>query len=137
MSAATITPFPRQAPPTILVVEDEVLMRSLISDELRMRGFKVIEASSADDAIAVLDTVRIDLLFVDIHLPGPRSGLELARLVRDCRLPTRILLTSGKDRFFDMPDLGDLGPFIRKPYLVSRVIELVTRSLNWPTAPEA
>ena len=137
MSAATITPFPRQAPPTILVVEDEVLMRSLISDELRACGFEVVEARSADDAIAVLETMRVDLLFVDIHLPGPRGGLDLARLVRARALPTRILLTSGKDRFADMPGLADLGPFIRKPYRVSRVIELVTRSLNWPTAPEA
>lgn len=137
MSAATITPFPRQTPPTILVVEDEVLMRSLISDELRARGFKVVEASSADDAIAVLETMRVDLLFVDIHLPGPCSGLEVARLVRARALPTRILLTSGKDRLSDMPGLADLGPFVRKPYLVSRVIELVTRSLNWPTASEA
>ncbi len=137
MSAATITPFPRQAPPTILVVEDEVLMRSLISDEVRARGFKVIEASSADDAVAVLETVRVDLLFVDIHLPGSRSGLELARLVRERGLPTRILLTSGKDRYSDTPDLAELGPFVRKPYLVSRVIELVTGSLNWPAAPKA
>jgi len=137
MSAATITPFPRQAPPTILVVEDEVLMRSLISDELRARGFKVIEASSADDAIAVLETMRVDLLFVDIHLPGPRSGLDVAQLVQARSLPTRILLTSGKDWIADLPALADLIPFVRKPYLVSRVIELVTRSLNWPTAPEA
>lgn len=111
MSAATITPFPRQAPPTILVVEDEVLMRSLISDELRARGFKVIEASSADDAIAVLDTLRVDLLFVDVHLPGSRSGLDVPRLVQERGLATQILLTSGKDRYSDMPDPADLGPF--------------------------
>jgi CheY-like chemotaxis protein len=70
MSAASVTTFPRRIPPTILVVEDNVLTRSAISDELRAHGFKVLEASSADDAITVLDTMRVDLLFVDIHLPG-------------------------------------------------------------------
>ncbi|HZH51786.1 MAG TPA: response regulator [Microvirga sp.] len=132
MSAATVTPFPRSAPPTILIVEDEVLTRSFISDELRGRGFKVIEASSADDAIAVLDTLRVDLMFVDISLPGSRNGLDVACLVQARGLPTRIILTSGKDRSADSPGSAALGPFIRKPYLVSQVVELVTRCLNWP-----
>jgi CheY-like chemotaxis protein len=135
MSAATVTAFPRRSPPNILVVEDDVLTRCLISDELRARGFKVLEASSADDAIAVLDRVRVDLLFVDIHLPGSRNGLDVARIVRERPAPAHIILTSGKAEASAIPDLDDLGLFIRKPYLVSRVIDLVTRSLNWPEAP--
>lgn len=135
MSAATVTAFPRRSPPNILVVEDDVLTRCLISDELRARGFKVLEASSADDAIAVLDRVRVDLLFVDIHLPGSRNGLDVARIVRGRPAPAHIILTSGKAEALAIPDLDDLGLFIRKPYLVSRVIDLVTRSLNWPEAP--
>jgi DNA-binding response OmpR family regulator len=137
MGAATVTAFPRRAPPVILVIEDDVLTRCLISDELRARGFKVLEASSADEAMAVIDTTRLDLLFVDIHLPGSRSGLDVARLVHARSLPTRMILTSGKEAASTVPDLDELGPFIRKPYLVSRVISLVTRSLNWPDAPEA
>jgi DNA-binding response OmpR family regulator len=135
MSAASVTTFPRRIPPTILVVEDNVLTRSAISDELRAHGFKVLEASSADDAITVLDTMRVDLLFVDIHLPGTRNGLDVARHVRTNGMVTRMIMTSGVSEASSIPDLDDLGPFIRKPYLISRVIGLVSESLGWPDPP--
>jgi DNA-binding response OmpR family regulator len=66
MSSASVTAFPRRTPPAILVVEDDVMTRALVSDELRAHGFKVLEASSGADAITVLDSVRVDLLFVDV-----------------------------------------------------------------------
>ncbi|EIM26848.1 response regulator [Microvirga lotononidis] len=137
MSAASVTAFPRRTPPTILVVEDDVLIRALISDGLRAQGFRVLEASSADDAITVLDSVRVDLLFVDIHLPGLRNGLDVARHVQARGIPTQMILTSGKSDASAVPDLDDFGPFVRKPYLVSRVVSLVSDSLNWPDAPQA
>jgi CheY-like chemotaxis protein len=135
MSAASVTTFPRRMPPTILVVEDNVLTRSAISDELRAHGFKVLEASSADDAITVLDTMRVDLLFVDIHLPGTQNGLDVARHVRTNGMVTRMIITSGVSDVSSIPDLDDLGPFIRKPYLISCVISLVSESLGWPDPP--
>ena len=137
MSAASVTAFPRRTPPTILVVEDNVLTRSAISDELRTYGFKVLEASSADDAIAVLDTMRIDLLFVDIYLPGSGDGLDVARHVHARGISTQMILTSGVSDALEIPDLDALGVFIRKPYLISRVLTLVSHSLNWPNTPGA
>ncbi|MPR12554.1 response regulator [Microvirga tunisiensis] len=137
MSAASVTAFPRRVPPAILVVEDNVLTRSAISDELRAHGFKVLEASSASDAITVLDTMRVDLLFVDIHLPGEQDGLDVARHVHAHGMPTQMILTSGISDASTIPDLGTLGVFIRKPYLISRVLALVSHSLNWPDAPDA
>jgi DNA-binding response OmpR family regulator len=137
MSAASVTAFPRRVPPAILVVEDNVLTRSTISDELRAHGFKVLEASSASDAITVLDTMRIDLLFVDIHLPGEQDGLDVARHVHSRGMPTQMILTSGISDASTIPDLGTLGVFIRKPYLISRVLALVSHSLNWPDKPGA
>jgi CheY-like chemotaxis protein len=135
MSAAPVTTFPRRTPPTILVVEDNVLTRSVISDELRAYGFKVVEASSAGDAITVLDTMRVDLLFIDIHLPGAHDGLDVARHVQTNGMITRMILTSGVSDASSIPDLDALGPFIRKPYLISRVIGLVSETLGWPDPP--
>jgi len=135
MNTATVTAFPRRSPPNILVVEDDVVIRCLISDELRARGFKVLEANSADEAITILDKVNVDLLFVDIHLPGLRDGLDVARLVRARGGPTPIILTSGKTEASAIPDLDELGSFIGKPYLVSKAIDLMARSLNWPDGP--
>lgn len=135
MCAASVTAFPRRTPPAILVVEDDVLTRALISDELRAHGFKVLEASSADEAMMVLDSVRVDLLFIDVHLPGLRDGLDVARQVQARGVPMRIILTSERPEVAAIPDLERIGLFIPKPYLISRVLSLVSHSLNWPDAP--
>ena len=96
MSAASVTTFPRRTLPTILVLEDNVLTRSAISDELRVHGFKILEASSADGAIMVLDTMRVDLLFIrkpdlisrvdffrfaPTGIPGPQRKAPTAKLL--------------------------------------------------------
>lgn len=137
MSAASVTAFPRRTPPVILVVEDEVLIRALLSDELRANGFKVLEASSAEDAITVLDSVRLDLLFIDVHLPGRTNGLDVARHAQASGMPVQIILASGKPETEAIPYLDELGLFIRKPYLISRVLHLVRQSLNWPEVPKS
>jgi DNA-binding NtrC family response regulator len=55
----------------ILLVEDEVLTRLMVADEFRRRGFNVIEAQNADEAITILRSqVPIGLIFTDIRLPG-------------------------------------------------------------------
>lgn len=135
MSSASVTAFPRRTPPVILVVEDDVLTRALVSDGLRAQGFKVLEVSSAADAITVLDSVRVDLLFVDVHLPGAHNGLDVARHVQACGMPTQMILTSGRE-VASGANLEDLGLFVRKPYLISRVIDLISEGLNWPDAPK-
>jgi CheY-like chemotaxis protein len=135
MSAASVTVLPRRTPPTILVIEDDVLARCLISDELRIHGYKVLEASTADDALSVLEAIRVDLLFTDIDLAGQRNGLEIARIVQQRQWPTQVVLTSDKESASTVPELDSLGLFIHKPYLVSHVLEVVSQCLNWPETP--
>jgi DNA-binding response OmpR family regulator len=135
MSAASVTVLPRRAPPTILVVEDDVRVRCLVSDELRGSGFKVLEAGSAGEALTVLDAVRVDLLFIALDLPGSGNGVEMARRVGTQQKPMRIILASADGDGAGDLDLGDLGLLIRKPYRVSQVVNLVIRSLNWPEPP--
>jgi CheY-like chemotaxis protein len=57
---------------TVLVVEDEVLLRLVVAEYLRDCSFKVIEAAHADEAVMVLKQpdLRIDVLFSDIEMPG-------------------------------------------------------------------
>jgi CheY-like chemotaxis protein len=133
MSAASVTVLPRRTPPTILVVEDDVRVRCLVSDELRGSGFKVLEAGSAGEALTVLEAVRVDLLFMALDLQGSGSGVETARRVGAQQKPMRIIVASA-DGSGDL-DLGDLGLLIRKPYRASQVVDLVIRSLNWPEPP--
>jgi CheY-like chemotaxis protein len=134
MSAASVTAFPRRTPPNILVVEGDVRVRCLVSDELRAWGFKVLEASSAGEALTVLNAVRIDLLFVALDLPGAGNGWDVARHLRGTQPPTTIIVTSDAA---DVPATQRPGPFIRKPYQASQVAELIAHSLNWPAKPQA
>ena len=57
--------------PTVLVVEDEVLIRMAIADYLRDCGYRVVEAGNSHEAVRVLKTdVYIDVVFTDVHMPG-------------------------------------------------------------------
>jgi DNA-binding response OmpR family regulator len=135
MSAASVTVLPRRAPPTILVVEDDVRVRCLVSDELRGSGFKVLEAGSAGEALTVLDAIRVDLLFIALDLPGSGNGVEMARRVGAQQKPMRIIVASADGDGSRDLDLGDIGLRIRKPYRASQVVDLVIRTLNWTEAP--
>ena len=62
--------MPRSAPATILLVEDEVLVRLVVADRLRSEGMRVIEAKSGDEALWLLASAdRIDLVVTDIRMP--------------------------------------------------------------------
>src|SRR5438874_384004 len=73
----------KPAPTTILVVEDEVLVRMLIADQLRNAGYSVIEAADADEALALLaHTFNVNVVLSDVQMPGSLDGAGLARIVR-------------------------------------------------------
>ena len=91
------TPSPER---TILVVEDEVLVRLVIAEYLRECGYRVHEAAHAQEAIAVLESpdVTIDIVFSDVVMPGNLDGFGLARWVRAHRPHVEVILTSTIDR---------------------------------------
>jgi CheY-like chemotaxis protein len=114
--------------PTVLLVEDEVLIRLMIADELRGQGIHVVEASNADEALTILESVLpVDLLFTDIRMPGRIDGLGLARLVRE-RYPEikRIISSSHQPEGYTR-DTADA--FIFKPYDLSAVVDQVEKLL--------
>lgn len=85
----------REAPRSILLAEDELLVRLCISQELRDVGYVVYEAREALDALSLLDRKPVDLLITDIRMPGTLNGLELARRTREEHSETRVVLLSG------------------------------------------
>jgi CheY-like chemotaxis protein len=119
----------------LLVVDDDVLTRLMVADELRASGYKVLEASSVEDAISILDTMAVHLIVADLHMPGAKGGLDVVRRAKDCRPLPKIILTSGKLPPDQISGLAAIGPFLSKPYLASRVLDLVRRSLDPPQDP--
>jgi CheY-like chemotaxis protein len=102
--------------PVVLLVEDEFLVRMGTRAAVETAGFDVLEASDADEAIAIL-AVRNDirLIFTDIHMPGSMDGLKLVHYVRDRWPPVKIVATSARVRVTDS-DLPEGGRFLPKPY---------------------
>lgn len=105
-------------PPTILVVEDDVLVRNLVAAYLRECGFDVVEANSADEAIRVLQAeARMDIVFSDVNMPGTMDGFGLAQWVRRERPWLKVILTSGAARTAkEAGYLCETGPVLAKPY---------------------
>jgi two-component system, response regulator PdtaR len=112
---------------TVLVVEDEVLIRDLVSEELGEAGFTVVAANNADRAISILEARQdIQLVFTDIDMPGSMDGLKLAATVRDRWPPVHIIITTGKVRPLEIPANA---LFIPKPY-VGRVVVSAMRTFE-------
>ena len=103
---------PGEPSPTVLVVEDAVLVRAATSGYLRKCGFEVVEAVSAEEAIELL-AARSDIkvVFADVKLPG-RSGADLAHVVGGDYPKVKVLLTSGVAPF---PDVEGIS-LLKKPY---------------------
>ena len=102
--------------PTVLVVEDEFLVREVIQTELEDAGYEVVVAENADVAIGALEARSdIHLVFTDIDMPGSMDGLKLAAYVRDRWPPVHIIITTGKDKPREIP----------KRYVVQTVVDAV------------
>jgi len=117
---------------TVLVVDDEPLIRAHLAKILEDNGCKTFEAGDAAEAIAILEgNSEITVVFTDIQMPGTMDGIALARYVRKRWPPTIIVVSSGKSQ----PAAGVLAEdiaFVPKPYedrYLSAVIGDVRRRL--------
>ena len=84
---------------TLLVVEDEPLIRIELADVLSDMGYTVLEAPNADAAIFYLEThPEIVAVITDLSMPGSLDGLALARIVRERWPPCALIMLSGHRR---------------------------------------
>jgi two-component system, response regulator PdtaR len=121
--------------PTILLVEDEVVVRMMLGEAMRDAGWTVVETASADEAWTYLRAGGpAQLMFSDVTMPGSMNGLALKQLVRDSFPATKIILTSGN---FGPGNLNDLDGFIQKPYLFSDALAMAAKLLGLTATPEA
>ena len=117
---------------TVLLVEDEGLVRLDAAESLRDAGFAVLEATDAAEAMEiVLSGKDIHVLFTDINMPGAMDGLELARRVHDCRPHVGLVLTSGAIKP-TRDQIPDDGAFIAKPYSPEAVTSAVRSQCSRP-----
>jgi len=138
-SCEHLWPEPRSRPPvlgvmnsvvtadaaTVLVVEDEPLVRAYVSDLLGQSGFAVHEAATGEEALALIsDGGSLCAVISDVAMPGPVDGFELARRVRHDRPRMGVILVSGviEPTGVHLP----LGVrFMSKPVKASTLLRLV------------
>lgn len=105
-------------PQTVLVVEDEVFVRMVVSEYLRGCGYRVIEAVNADEAVNLLQRpeLDVDVVFSDIEMPGSMNGFELSTWVRTHRAGVDVVLAGNVARATNAAaELCESGP-LPKPY---------------------
>lgn len=123
---------------TILLVEDDDLIREHTERQLRGLGYQVIAAADGDALLAGFGALPpVDLLFTDLMLPGAADGAALARTLRTARPGLRVLFTSGRSA----PPTGRAAspgaPFLAKPYRREALAAKVREALDQPRPPGA
>jgi len=107
---------------TVLIVEDEPIVRFCAAEMLSDHGFDVVESAAADHALEILESRSdVAVLFTDIEMPGTLDGSALAMIVRQRWPQIRVVMTSGRVR----PTPGELPPraqFLPKPYLPDQLV---------------
>jgi CheY-like chemotaxis protein len=115
--------------PTVLVVEDDILVRVTAAGYLRDAGYKIIEAANAAEALDVfMSGEAVDVVFTDVQMPGAMDGLMLARWVRKHHPGTEVLVTSGKGDDAVSSGLIARDAFFAKPYRLEAVAARIRSS---------
>lgn len=121
--------------PSVLLVEDEVLIRLDTADQLRALGMAVTEAADAQEALSVLESgIRVDVVFTDIRMPGKLDGLDLVRVIRERYPEVKVILCSGDDvairHIFQGEHAISLSDFFQKPYRIEDVEKRIRQLLD-------
>ena len=120
----------------ILVVDDEPPTRKYVSANLKARGYEVLTAADGTEALRLLDEHPLDLIILDIGMPGPDGLSVLAAVRRDMEIPVIMLSARGQER--DKVTALDLGAddYLTKPFgveeLLARVRAALRRSASAP-----
>ena len=112
----------------VLMVEDEVLISSMISEVLCANGFTVHAVTNGETALRYLDNgPEVDVLFTDINLAGGIDGSTLAKQVRARRPDLPIVYCSGRYSSSALSPLMSRSIFLKKPYDSADLCTLLAR----------
>lgn len=122
-------------PRTILLVEDDPVVRHVVRLLLELEGDVILEAKDGDDAMTVLRAHRgpLDLLLTDVMMPG-LSGAEVCERVRADRpgLPTLFISGFYPEAVFPDQRLPEGAAFLAKPFMPEELIDAVDGLLGRP-----
>jgi CheY-like chemotaxis protein len=119
--------------PTVLLIEDEELLRNTLSRLLRIKGFYVTEAADGRSALDIFrsNPLHVDVVLLDMSLPQ-MSGREVFDELRRIRPDVKVVLTTGYSQERVLSGMGDDQgwKFVRKPYEVARLCDVIQELLG-------
>jgi PAS domain S-box-containing protein len=118
---------------TILIVEDDALVRKYVVAQVKSLGYTTLSAVNAAEAIEIIEqNTEIDLLFTDVIMPGTMNGPQLARVAQELRPSLKTLFTSGYTENAVMHhgrlDVGVL--LLAKPYRKQELARMIRTALR-------
>ena len=118
--------------PRILIVDDVTTIRQIVTAVLDSVGYKVIEAASAEQALAIAMEQRCHLVLADVNMPG-MSGLDLIAKLREIKsfrsTPIVILAKGGKDENIQKAVALGANGWIEKPFTPERLLSTINQVL--------
>ncbi len=118
---------------TVLIVDDDQMILSLIEEEISQYGYKPILAKNAAEALSLAEKEKVDLLLTDIMMPGT-NGIELAKQFAALNPEIKILFMSG----YICPSLAHQGipeseyAFVQKPFAPNVLVKKMRKVLSGP-----
>lgn len=121
---------------TILVVEDEILIRFILADSLRDIGYQILEAGDGDEALDILTSGQaIDLIVTDVRMPGGIDGMELTRRSKSLAPGRPVIVCSA--HLFES-EAFPANEFLSKPYSIAALADVIARLIGdpWQTSSQ-
>jgi DNA-binding response OmpR family regulator len=122
---------------TLLLVEDESVLRSLVAQFLRSEGFHVVEAADGPEGVErYSDSGPFDLLLVDLNLPG-FSGVEVCRRIRDVDCSQKVMICSAAILSDHERELDQIGVrhYLTKPYHPEDLLAHISLEIGTESPP--
>jgi len=115
--------------PTVLIVDDEDMVRTALEQWLRLSGFAPRTAASAEEALALIDDLHPEVMLTDVRMPG-LSGLDLLRRIAGRALPTEVILITGHGDVPMAVEAMRAGAFdfLQKPYVPDQLVKTISRA---------
>jgi len=131
---AIMPPLPGQGGETILLVEDDEMVRLMAHDMLTAAGYRVLNAENGPSALECLKYRNdIELLFTDVIMPGGMNGPQLVQKALEIRPGLKVLYTSGytENAIIDQGQLNPGVQLLNKPYRQADLLEKIRLVLGW------
>jgi DNA-binding NtrC family response regulator len=124
-----VAPDVRGQVKSILVVEDNIALRFTLAEWLRICGYIVYEAASADEAVVVLASpIKVDIVVTDVDMPGSMNGLGLVNHIKNAISGVEVIVVSGHAARPEVQDKEIV--FLKKPYDLQVVSSSIARILQ-------